>query len=147
MTDFLAWLADHSSHAVFVTVLYALGLTGLVAPCAAAFGGARRWGTPAGWVGLLAGYAWGFYAIVSAMMLFTYCPPSRCSARAPLSLAETLASGVHGFLTIWAVAWPWHLIWLACGVGCLYWGLAVRRRRMTAQATTEAQKPIDAFEP
>jgi hypothetical protein len=132
MGNLLIWLSDHLPHPErwFVFAFGAVLLTGLASPAAAAFVGAVKWGLRGGWAGLVLGYAWGNYSIMSAGSLMTRCRPEQhCDAGYSWvdMVVIDFQAAVGGFIAIW----PWQLLWIGASLGCLWGGVSVRRRRLT----------------
>jgi len=85
----------------------------------------------AGVTGLLLAYFGGLWLMVATLGQMTRCRPEHhCSQLPEVPWTEAVRDLVSGIAGAYAVSWPWHLLWIGFGAGCLYWGLVVRRRRL-----------------
>lgn len=71
----------------------------------------------------------------SILMQMTHCPSRVC----PDQARHTPFLASVGHFVVWAadalaVSLPWHLLWLAPSVGCLYGGVVLRRRSLRRAA-------------
>lgn len=139
---FLTMIHDHLPNPEFwfPWVLGTLSLAVLAGPGVAAFLGAWRWGAKAGLAGLAAAYFGGLWFMVSALAGMTRCgPQEHCSQVPDVSTREAVFDFIRWVADAYAASWFLHLLWIAFGVGCLYGGLAVRRRRLRKRAAASAQ--------
>jgi hypothetical protein len=111
------------------TVMVLLVLAG---PGIGGFLGAAKWGVRGGLTGLFAAYFSGLWFMVWIMMQMTRCRPEY-GCDGGFELQTSWVEKVFQFLGwaagAFAVSWHWHFLWIGFGVGCLYGGLAIRRRR------------------
>jgi len=123
-----------SADGVFPWILFTFGLVILAGPGVAAFIGAWRWGAKAGFAGLVLGYFGGLWLIVATFGQMSRCRPEyHCGPPPDVPWTEELIDFVTAVAGAYAASWPWHLLWIAFGVGCLCGGLTVRRRRLVGQ--------------
>ncbi len=127
----------HQGETWFTALLIGLEILWVLAPAIGGFFGGFRWGWRGGIPGLLIGYFASLCILAAFLFSISRCTPKVCPgyAQQHMPLLRAIIEFVVSALNAIGASLPWHVLWLAPSVACLYGGVVLRRRRLGRKTT------------